>query len=201
MSFVDTFDNLSNRLNTKLENFIQIISPLNKSDLESIVSESTRVTRKNFGKTMRLFAPLYLSNECVNNCTYCGFSRDNPILRVTLTVDQVLSEAKHLHSQGFRSILLVAGEHPKFVSSGYIEECIFAIKDLFPSIALEIAPMKEPEYISLVNAGCEALVVILLACDLVGPWLEVLMSVYVILAYLFTGLQGPKPPCYPNLGI
>tara|TARA_B100001057_G_scaffold257913_1_gene258091 strand:+ start:808 stop:1944 length:1137 start_codon:yes stop_codon:yes gene_type:complete len=159
MSFVDTFDNLSNRLNTKLENFIQIISPLNKSDLESIVSESTRVTRKNFGKTMRLFAPLYLSNECVNNCTYCGFSRDNPILRVTLTVDQVLSEAKHLHSQGFRSILLVAGEHPKFVSSGYIEECIFAIKDLFPSIALEIAPMKEPEYISLVNAGCEALVV------------------------------------------
>ena len=159
MSFVDTFDNLSNRLNTKLENFIQIISPLNKSDLENIVSESTRVTRKNFGKTMRLFAPLYLSNECVNNCTYCGFSRDNPILRVTLTVDQVLSEAKHLHSQGFRSILLVAGEHPKFVSSGYIEECIFAIKDLFPSIALEIAPMKEPEYISLVNAGCEALVV------------------------------------------
>ena len=102
MSFVDTFDNLSNRLNTKLENFIQIISPLNKSDLECIVSESTSVTRKNFGKTMRLFAPLYLSNECVNNCTYCGFSRDNPILRVTLTVDQVLSEAKHLHSQGFR---------------------------------------------------------------------------------------------------
>ena len=78
---------------------------------------------------------------------------------VLLAVDQVLSEAKHLHSQGFRSILLVAGEHPKFVSSGYIEECIFAIKDLFPSIALEIAPMKEPEYISLVNAGCEALVV------------------------------------------
>ena len=77
MSFVDTFDNLSNRLNTKLENFIQIICPLNKSDLECIVSESTSVTRKNFGKTMRLFAPLYLSNECVNNCTYCGFSRDN----------------------------------------------------------------------------------------------------------------------------
>jgi 2-iminoacetate synthase len=67
---------------------------------------------------MRLFAPLYLSNECINNCQYCGFSRDNPILRVTLTVDEVVAEAQHLARQGFRQILLVAGEHPKFVSSG-----------------------------------------------------------------------------------
>ncbi|MBV64397.1 MAG: 2-iminoacetate synthase ThiH [Rickettsiales bacterium] len=159
MSFVDTFDNLPNSINSNLEKFIQIISPINNSDFGEIVSQSTVITRRHFGNTMRLFAPLYLSNECVNNCTYCGFSRSNPILRVTLTVDQVVSEAKHLHSQGFRSILLVAGEHPKFVSSGYLQECIYAIKDLFPSIALEIAPMKEIEYESLVNAGCEALVV------------------------------------------
>ena len=159
MSFVDTFDNLPNSINSNLEKFIQIISPINNCDFGEIVSQSTVITRRHFGNTMRLFAPLYLSNECVNNCTYCGFSRSNPILRVTLTVDQVVSEAKHLHSQGFRSILLVAGEHPKFVSSGYLEECIYAIKDLFPSIALEIAPMKEIEYESLVNAGCEALVV------------------------------------------
>jgi 2-iminoacetate synthase ThiH len=58
------------------------------------------------------FAPLYLSNECVNNCKYCGFSRDNPILRVTLTIEQVVREARHLVAQGFRNILLVAGEHP-----------------------------------------------------------------------------------------
>ena len=159
MSFVDTFDNLPNSINSNLEKFIQIISPINNCDFGEIVSQSTVITRRHFGNTMRLFAPLYLSNECVNNCTYCGFSRSNPILRVTLTVDQVVSEAKHLHSQGFRSILLVAGEHPKFVSSGYLEECIYAIKDLFPSIALEIAPMKEIEYECLVNAGCEALVV------------------------------------------
>ena len=61
---------------------------------------------------MRLFAPLYLSNECVNNCSYCGFSRDNPILRTTLTLDQIATEARHLHSLGFRNLLLVAGEHP-----------------------------------------------------------------------------------------
>ena len=60
--------------------------------------------------------PLYLSNECINNCQYCGFSRDNPILRVTLSVEEVLREARALKEQGFRNILLVSGEHPKFVS-------------------------------------------------------------------------------------
>ena len=44
----------------------------------------TAMTQQRFGKVIRLFAPLYLSNECINNCKYCGFSRDNPILRVTL---------------------------------------------------------------------------------------------------------------------
>ena len=43
------------------------------------------MTQQRFGKVIRLFAPLYLSNECINDCKYCGFSRDNPILRVTLT--------------------------------------------------------------------------------------------------------------------
>ena len=47
------------------------------------------MTQQRFGKTIRLFAPLYLSNECINNCSYCGFSRDNPILRVTLSLDEV----------------------------------------------------------------------------------------------------------------
>jgi len=76
---------------------------------------------------MRLFAPLYLSNECINNCRYCGFSRDNPILRVTLEVDEVVAEAQHLARQGFRQILLVAGEHPKFVSRDYLAECVRAL--------------------------------------------------------------------------
>ena len=53
-----------------------------------------------FGKVIRLFAPLYLSNECINNCAYCGFSRDNAILRVTLGVEEVLREARdHGHRQ------------------------------------------------------------------------------------------------------
>jgi 2-iminoacetate synthase len=76
---------------------------------------------------MRLFAPVYLSNECINNCRYCGFSRDNPILRVTLELDQVIAEARHLAAEGFRQILLVAGEHPKFVSGTYLSDCVRAL--------------------------------------------------------------------------
>ncbi len=108
---------------------------------------------------MRLFAPLYLSNECINNCLYCGFSRDNPILRVTLDHDQVIAEARHLAGEGFRQILLVAGEHPKFVSGDYLADCVRALAPDFSSIAIEVGPMEADEYRPLVHAGAEALVV------------------------------------------
>ena len=109
--------------------------------------------------TIRLFAPLYLSNECINSCTYCGFSRENAILRVTLSREAMLREARHLAAEGFRQILLVAGEHPKFVSSGYLEECVRALAAEIPGIALEVAPMETAEYARLVAAGAEGLLV------------------------------------------
>jgi 2-iminoacetate synthase len=108
---------------------------------------------------MRLFAPLYLSNECINNCRYCGFSRDNPILRVTLDVAQVAAEARHLAAEGFRQILLVAGEHPKFVSGSYLSDCVRTLALNFSSIAIEVGPMETDEYIPVVEAGAEALIV------------------------------------------
>src|SRR5690606_8498493 len=109
--------------------------------------------------TIRLFAPIYLSNECVNICKYCGFSRNNPIPRITLPVSRVVDEVKRLASRGFRSILLVAGEHPKFVSNGYVEEVIRAILPITPSILLELGPLETEPYRPLVGAGCEGLVV------------------------------------------
>src|SRR5689334_23590805 len=107
-----------------------------------MAQQSRTLTLQNFGRTMRLFAPLYLSNECINNCKYCGFSRDNPILRVTLSEDEVLNEARELLAQGFRNILLVSGEHPKFVSANYMADCVRALHDDVPSISLEVGPME-----------------------------------------------------------
>ncbi|MEM9280611.1 MAG: radical SAM protein [Verrucomicrobiota bacterium] len=161
MSFVEQLNELDagRGLSPRLARFRQLLSPLSPAELEKLAGESVRVTRSQFGQTMRMFAPIYLSNECVNNCTYCGFSRDNPILRTTLTVDQVVREAGHLIDQGFRHLLLVAGEHPKFVSEGYLEACIEALREKVPTLAIEVGPMKEKEYCKLVEAGSEGLVV------------------------------------------
>lgn len=161
MSFAETFDLIdrAGRRSPLLKRFESLLAPLPASGLEALARRSTAMTRQYFGRTMRLFAPLYLSNECVNNCEYCGFSRDNPILRVTLTIEQVVREARHLAAQGFRHILLVAGEHPGFVSSGYLESCIAAIRGFVPTVAIEVGPMKDDEYLRMVAAGAEGLVV------------------------------------------
>ena len=146
MSFSREFDASDARPAGLVQRFAALLQPVSDAALASLAAESRRITRQNFGRTMRLFAPLYLSNECINNCRYCGFSRDNPILRVTLTIDQVVAEARHLVAQGFRNILLVAGEHPRFVSEGYLEDCIRALREFVPSLSIEVGPMERPEY-------------------------------------------------------
>ena len=142
-----------------LADFAHLVSPAGTAEVEAIARRAKVLTRQRFGKVIRLFAPLYLSNECINNCSYCGFSRDNPILRVTLSLEDVITEGRALAEQGFRNVLLVAGEHPRFVSEGYLQECVAALHEFIPSVSLEIGPMETPEYEPLVQAGAEGLVV------------------------------------------
>jgi len=142
-----------------LDEFAKLISPAAEASLEPMCRLSQRLTQRHFGKTMRMFAPLYLSNECVNVCRYCGFSRHNDIPRITLSIEDVEKEAALLADQGFRSILLVAGEHPKYVSNGYVESVVKRLATRFPSIALELGPLESDGYQPLVQAGCEALIV------------------------------------------
>jgi 2-iminoacetate synthase len=142
-----------------LADFAHLISPAGSKNLEPLSRRSQQLTRQRFGKVIRLFAPLYLSNECINNCSYCGFSRDNAILRVTLSLDEVRREANELKAQGFRNILLVAGEHPKFVSNNYLRDCVAALHSDIPSVSLEVGPMETEEYRPLVNSGADGLVV------------------------------------------
>src|SRR5436190_11433502 len=159
MSFVGTLDSLAFRKSELIERFERLIAPTSDRELEAMAQTSRTLTLQNFGRTMRLFAPLYLSNECINNCRYCGFSRDNPILRVTLDVDEVVTEAQHLARQGFRQILLVTGEHPKFAGRDYLAECIRALAPDFSSISIEVGPLETEDYMPIVEAGAEGLVV------------------------------------------
>ena len=159
MSFVQTLNNLALKKSELVQRFEQLIAPKSDQALEAMAQKSRALTLQNFGRTMRLFAPLYLSNECINNCQYCGFSRDNPILRVTLGVDEVIAEAQHLARQGFRQVLLVAGEHPKFVSGDYLADCVRSLASEFSSISIEVGPMDTEDYAPVVEAGAEGLVV------------------------------------------
>ena len=147
------------RMSPRLSRLRRLLDPVPDGELETMAVKAAAVTRRHFGRTMRMFAPLYLSNECVNNCQYCGFSRDNPILRVTLEIPAVVIEAEHLIREGFRHLLLVAGEHPRFVSEGYLENCLEALRPRVPSLSLEVGPMESPEYARMVEVGCEGLVV------------------------------------------
>ena len=74
-------------------------------------------------------------------------------------MDEVVREARELKRQGFRNLLLVAGEHPKFISNGYMEDCLRALHAEIPSLSLEVGPMETAEYEPLARAGAEGLVV------------------------------------------
>jgi 2-iminoacetate synthase len=70
-----------------------------------------------------------------------------------------VAEARHLSRAGFRQILLVAGEHPKLVSHDYLAQCVRALTSEFSSISIEVGPMETADYVPIVEAGAEGLVV------------------------------------------
>jgi len=159
VSFTRVLNSIGLERSDTVSSFASLLTPKTDEQLDALAVRARELTFRYFGRTMRLFAPLYLSNECINSCRYCGFSRENSILRVTLSVEEVVKEGQHLAREGFRQLLLVAGEHPKFVSGDYLAECIRALRDNFPSIAIEVGPMETEAYIPMVAAGAEGLVV------------------------------------------
>lgn len=142
-----------------LADFAALLSPAAAERLEELALASHRITERRFGRTVQLYAPLYVSNECVETCTYCSFSRPNPIARRTLTVEEVVAEAALLHARGFRHLLLVSGEHPRHVSPEYLEDVFRALAPTFPSLAVEVQPQTVDVYRRWVQAGCDGLVV------------------------------------------
>jgi 2-iminoacetate synthase len=110
-----------------------------------------------FGRTVRLYAPLYLSSYCVNRCQYCGFNRDNQFERVRLTVEEAVAEAEILAAEGFRDILLVTSEDRRFVTVSYLAELARRLRDKFSFIGAEIYQMTADEYATLFEAGIEGI--------------------------------------------
>jgi len=142
-----------------LEDFAALLSPAAAERLEDLAQAAHAITVRRFGRTIHLFAPLYLSNECVSSCTYCGFAAENEIARRTLATTEVLSEAVELRSRGFRHLLLVAGEHARIVSKDYLVDCVRVLAPHIPSLSVEVQVWDTATYRRLVEAGCEGLVV------------------------------------------
>jgi 2-iminoacetate synthase len=143
----------------QLENFLSLLSPAAEPFLEEMAQCSHRLTEQRFGKVINLFAPLYLSNVCTNRCAYCGFNADNPVARLTLTPEQVETEAKFIHEMGFRHLLLVSGDSPHIVTMEYLHAVLEKLRPLFASISIEIFPLDGGAYCKLIEHGVDGLTV------------------------------------------
>ena len=88
---VDVENALSAQVRT-LEDFKALVSPAAAPYLEQMAQLSQQATLKRFGKVVQMYVPLYLSNECSNICTYCGFSYDNKVKRKTLSPMEIMQE-------------------------------------------------------------------------------------------------------------
>ncbi|MFT7071241.1 2-iminoacetate synthase ThiH [Patiriisocius sp. Uisw_017] len=142
-----------------LEDFKVLISPAAEPFIEEMAQRSAAITKKRFGNTMQMYIPMYLSNECQNICTYCGFSLTNKIPRKTLNDSEILKEVSLLKSKGYDHILLVTGEANKTVGVAYLKHAIELIREHFSNISIEVQPLNQDEYKQLIDAGLYAVLV------------------------------------------
>ena len=142
-----------------LDDFLNMLSPAAAKELELMAKMTRELTQKRFGKTIQLYAPMYLSNECQNICTYCGFSLDNNVKRKTLSDTELMIEASVLKSMGVNHVLLVSGEAHKTVGISYFLNAVRLLKPHFANISIEVQPLSEEEYLQLHHEGVYSVLV------------------------------------------
>jgi 2-iminoacetate synthase len=138
-----------------LEKLLVLVSPAAEDYLEEMAQLAQQLTVQRFGRTIRLYAPLYLSNFCVNSCRYCGFNIKNKVERTRLTIEQAVGEADIIASEGFTDILLVSSEDRKFVSVDYLAELARRLREKFSSVSIEVYQAGSGEYAGLFESGID----------------------------------------------
>ena len=136
-----------------------LLSPAAADRLEELARASRQLTVARFGRTMHMYAPLYLSNECLTTCAYCGFAKNLLVARKTLGEADALQEALHLRAQGFRSVLLLTGEHQRLTGVEFLERHLRVLRGAIPSLSIEVQVWSEADYRRLRQAGCEGVVI------------------------------------------
>lgn len=142
-----------------LADFAALLSPAAGEAIEDLARASHAVTERRFGRTVHLYAPLYLSNECLSTCAYCGFARTLSISRRTLSVGETRREATFLRDLGFRHLLLLTGEHERLTGVDFLCERVTEVRDVVPQVSVEVQVWDEDGYRALSGAGCDGVVI------------------------------------------
>jgi 2-iminoacetate synthase len=141
-----------------LDNLAALLSPAAAPFLEEMAALSHRLTVERFGRTMQLYAPMYLTNVCANVCSYCGFSAQNRIPRKALDDAEILADARVLEEHGFDHVLLVTGESSRY-GLAYFQNALRVLRPHFSNLSMEVQPLEEDEYASLTADGLSAVLV------------------------------------------
>ncbi len=142
-----------------LDRLAVLLSPVAAEFLEQMAQQAKTLTTQRFGKTITLYAPLYVSNFCINNCSYCGCSTQSKQNRIRLDIDQAIAEAEILAEQNIRHILIVSGEDPAFITPDYLCRLAEKLKNKFSSISIEVYPMSRADYEKLFAAGIDGITI------------------------------------------
>ncbi len=142
-----------------INDMMALLSPAAAGYLESMAQKAQRLTRQRFGNTVGMYVPLYLSNLCANDCTYCGFSMSNHLKRKTLSGDEIARECAAIRDLGFDSLLLVTGEHQSKVGMSYFRRHLPEIRAQFSTLMMEVQPLAQEEYAELKTLGLDGVMV------------------------------------------
>ncbi|MBT2562554.1 2-iminoacetate synthase ThiH [Pedobacter sp. ISL-64] len=142
-----------------LEDFKALISPAALPYLEDMAQISQRLTLDRFGRVIQMYIPLYLSNECNNICTYCGFSYDNKVRRRTLNPMEIMQEVAVIKGMGYDHVLLVTGEANQSVHTDYFKKVLDLISPHFAHISMEVQPLDVADYETLIPHGLNTVLV------------------------------------------
>jgi 2-iminoacetate synthase len=137
------------------ERLLALVSPAAAGSLEAMARQAERLTIQRFGRTIGLYAPLYVSNYCANRCLYCGFNRDSGTPRRRLSLEEAVAEAAIIRAEGFTDLLLVSSEDRAHVTLEYLADLARALREMFSSITIEIHQLAAEEYRRLFEAGVD----------------------------------------------
>lgn len=145
------------KANRNFQDLLNLISPAAVDEIESMRLLAGAYRKMHFGKTVRLYTPLYISNQCINACAYCDFNVKHKAERKTLTLDEIIREAEAIKKLDIDSLLLVAGEHPKSMPIEFLEQVAREMKKYFSYLSIEIFPLDVAGYKRLFEAGVDGL--------------------------------------------